>query len=262
MSAEFLDQVSVFETLRAYGGKIFCIDAHLARLEDSCEGIGRPLPFEKGELKHWIARALQESALSDARVRFSLHWKNDVEGAILVIVREFRGYPGVWYEKGVRLSTAVAKRWTLRAQDPQIKSSMYMSGVLAALDERRPAPHEFIFLNEAGYVAEGSVSNLFIVKAKRLLTPAARSGILRGVTRGIVIDLAKKRGLGVAETLFTRHDVYGAEECFMANTSSEVLPVVSVDGRDIADGQPGAITQTLAQDFKKYIHKTLGNSKK
>ena len=156
---------------------------------------------------------------------------------------------------------------------------MVMSGVLAALDGRRPAPHEFIFMNEAGVVAEGSVSNLFIVnhaldtrlrisqvkggvKAKRLLTPAARSGILRGVTRGTVIDLAKKRGLSVAETLLTRHDIYSAEECFMANTSSEVLPVVSVDGRDIAAGKPGVITQTLAQDFKKYVHRTLGNSKK
>ena len=259
MSAKLLDRVSVFETLRAYSGKIFCLAAHLERLEDSCEGIGHPLPLGKDELERWIAAQLRESAFPDAMIRFSVHWKAKLEGALLLMIREFRGHPASWYEKGVHLSTAVAKRWSLRAQNPQIKSSMYMSGVMAALDQRRSDPHEFIFLNEAGYVAEGSVSNLFIVKAKSLLTPAVHSGILRGVTRGLVMDLAKKRGLEVVETFFTRHDVYSADECFMANTSSEVLPVVSVDGREIGAGTPGVITQRLAQDFKKY---TLGKIKK
>ena len=274
LSTEFLDQISVFETLRAYRGKIFCAEEHLARLEDSCEGIRKPLPVGKGELKHWMTATLRESTFPDAMMRLSVHWKNDLEGIFLLIIREFHAYPRQWYEKGVSLSTAVAKRWTLRAQDPQIKSSMYMSGVMAMLDERSTAPHEFIFLNETGYVAEGSVSNLFIVcpaldkpvsiphvkggvKSKRLLTPAVSSGILRGVTRGIIIDLAKKIGLEVAETFFSRHDVYGAEECFMANTSSEVLPVVLVDGHEIGKGKPGRITQVLAQDLKKYIQGTL-----
>ncbi len=255
LSAEFLDQVSCFETLRAYCGKIFCVASHLARLEDSCEGIGRTLPVKKDELERWIVASLRESTFRDAMIRLSIHWKEGIEGVFLLIIREFSGYPSPWYEKGVNLSTAIARRWTLRAQDPQIKSSAYLSGVFAALDQRGAATHEFIFLNEAGYITEGSVSNLFIVKAKRLLTPAVSSGILRGVTRGLVIDLAKKRGHPIAETFLTRHDVYSADECFMANTSSEVLPVVSVDGRDIAEGKPGVITRSLAQDFKKYIQK-------
>jgi len=244
--------------LRAYGGKIFCLDAHLARLADSCAGIGKPPPFETDALARWVKAALLKSACPDAMIRCSLHWKNELEGAWLVIIRKFLGYPRRWYETGVSLSTTVVKRWTLRAQNPQIKSSVYMNGVLAELDGRTADQHEFIFLNEAAAVAEGSVSNLFIVKTKRLLTPAVSSGILRGVTRAAVIDLAKKSGLPVVETILSRHDFYSADECFMANTSSEVLPVVSVDTRRIADGRPGLITETLARDFKKYVTEKLG----
>lgn len=136
-----------------------------------------------------------------------------------------------------------------------------MNGVLAELGKGDDPPHEFIFLNEAGYVAEGSVSNLFIVKAKRILTPAVSSGILRGVTRGAVIALAQKSRIPVTETFLTRHDIYGADECFIANTSSEVLPAVQVDGRRIGEGKPGEITKILAQGFKKLVQEEIKKSR-
>ena len=154
--------------------------------------------------------------------------------------------------------TTAVRRWTLRAQDSQIKSSAFVGGVMAFLEQGSSTAQELIFLNQEGNVSEGTISNIFIVREKRLLTPAAGSGILRGVTRGIVMDLARKRGMEVKETFFSRHDIYSAEECFMTNTSSEVLPVVSVDRRKIADGRPGSVTKILAVDFKAFIKQELG----
>ena len=113
-------------------------------------------------------------------------------------------------------------------------------------------PHEFLFFGPEGTLAEGTVSNVFIVKRKCLLTPSVASGILKGVTRDLVLSLAKERGWPVAETPLTRHDLYTADECFLTNTSSEVLPVVAVDGRSIGDGRPGPLTRALRRDFKKH----------
>ena len=255
---ELLDRIACFETLRAYEGKVFCLSEHLERLADSCKGIDRVPPLKKTELKRWVMRVLKESAFPNARLRLSVHWINEHEGILLLMVWNFKQHPKTWYEKGVDLSTTTVKRWTLRAQDPQLKSSMFVSGVLAVLDQGDRDAHEIIFLNQDGTVSEGTVSNIFMVKGKRLLTPGVSSGILRGVTRGTVIGLAKKRGLEVSETVLSRHELYNADECFMTNTSSEVLPVVSLDGRRIADGRPGPITRTLGKDFKAHLRKTLG----
>ena len=184
----------------------------------------------------------------------------------MVLIREFESYPLRFYEKGVSLKTAVSRRWTPKAQDPQIKASQFMNGVLAILDEagndvetpacrtgRQRAASLPLFLGPLGTVAEGTVSNIFIVKEKRLLTPSVASGILRGVTRDVVLDLAVKRRLEVAETFLTRHEIYSADECFITNTSSEILPVTRVDNRQIGNGRPGPVTRTLAKDFKKLI---------
>ena len=149
------------------------------------------------------------------------------------------------------LRSTVGRRPSPRAQDPQIKCSQYVGGVLAMLDGSSREPHELLFFGPGGTVAEGTVSNIFIVKEKSLLTPSVGSGILRGVTRAFVLELARKRGLRVVETTLTRHDLYTADECFLTNTSSEVLPVVRVDARCIGDGSPGPITRALGEDFRK-----------
>jgi branched-chain amino acid aminotransferase len=253
-----LNRIACFETLRAYQGKVLCLSEHLDRLSDSCEGVGRRLPLKPGVLARWVQNALKESAFSDARLRLSVHWGKEREDSLLLMIWEFKRHPEVWYREGVKLSTVVTKRWTLRAQDPQIKSSMFLSGVMAVLDQGGHAAHELVFLNQDGAVAEGTVSNLFMIKGKRLLTPAVSSGILRGVTRRITLELAIKRNIEVIETVLSRHDIYNADECFMTNTTSEVLPVISLDGRQIGDGRPGVMTRALGKDFKQYVRKTLG----
>jgi branched-chain amino acid aminotransferase len=255
--AEGLDRVSVFETMRVYGGTIFCLGEHLKRLEDSCRAIGEALPFPRKELSAWLGSCLKEAGHKDASLRISVHQESG-NGRLVLFITPFSGHPRQWYETGVALRTAVSRRWTLKAQDPQVKSSQYVSGVLAFLDKGDLAAHELLFFGSGGGVAEGTVSNVFAVKGKTLLTPSVASGILRGVTRQIVIGLAKKAGLKARETELTRHEFYSADECFLTNTSSEVLPVTKLDGRSIGTGIPGPVTRRLAQDFKKSIREGVG----
>jgi branched-chain amino acid aminotransferase len=253
----YLDRVSVFETMRVYGGSIFCRLEHLKRLEDSCRAVGEALPLPKKELAAWLEASLKETGHADASLRVSVHWGPSAgagqEGRLVLFITPFSGHPKEWYETGVGLRTAVSRRWTLKAQDPQVKSSNYVSGVIAMLDNAGAAFHELLFFGSGGTVAEGTVSNIFIVKGKTLLTPSVASGILRGVTRQVVIGLAEKAGLKIRETELTRHEFYSADECFLTNTSSEVLPVTKLDGRLIGTGRPGPVTGRLAQDFKKSL---------
>ena len=251
LTLDFLNCASVFETLRVYGGKIFRGEEHLVRLSESCAALGRELPIEKRPLKRWLEASVRKSGYPDATLRLSVHWRQGGNGELVLFVREFQSHPETWYQKGVALRTAVGRRPTLKAQDPQIKASQYVCGVLASLDRGELPAHELLFLGPLGMMAEGTVSNIFIVSQKSLLTPSVGSGILKGVTRGFVMDFARKRGYLVKESPLTRHEIYTAEECFITNTSSEVLPVVRVDERVIGSGRPGPVTQHLAEDFKK-----------
>ena len=243
--------------MRSYSGKVFCWREHWKRLLESAHALGQIFVFSEGDARKWIARLIQESGFRDSVLRFSVHWEPSaslgVSGAIVLMFREFKAYPEEIYRKGVTLRTGVPRRWNLKAQDSRIKVSQYTNGVLAVLDHLGTKARELIFLNQDGYVAEGSVSNLFIVNGKRILTPCVGSGILKGVTHDVVIGLARRRGWQVTETFLTRHEIYTAEECFMTNTSSEVLPVVEVDGRSIGNGKPGPVAKILRSDFKKAV---------
>lgn len=256
LSLSHLDEISCFESLRAYGGRIFRAGEHVDRLWESCAALGRPLPFPKERMLRWIEAALAESGFRDALLRVSVHWDANGQGQAVAIIRHFTAYAEEIYKKGVEIRTAAGRRWTLRAQDPQIKSSQYVPGVLASLDLRGPAPRELLFLNPDQWVAEGAVSNLFIVSPeKTVLTPPASSGILRGVTREVVIAIAAETGTAVIENAFTRHDIYSASECFITNTSSEVLPVVLCDGRRIGAGVPGPVTRDILERFRECVQK-------
>ncbi|MBI4432185.1 MAG: aminotransferase class IV [Candidatus Omnitrophica bacterium] len=252
LALDALDNLSFFETLRAYEGKIFRLEQHLNRLHESCRGAARGIASIP-RLAAWARRSFKEAEMPEAILRLSIYWKNADAGALTLTVRPFAAYPTEWYTEGVDLKTVVPRRWPLKSQDPQIKASQFMNGVMAHLDARQAGARELLFLGEGKFVAEGSVSNVFIIKSKRLLTPHVASGILKGVTRGVILEAAARRQWDVLETFLTRHEFYTADECFITNTSSEVLPVVRIDGRRIGSGLPGEMTKILAQDFKKCL---------
>lgn len=219
--------------------------------------MGRALPQTRKQLASRIREALNESAMPDALVRFSVQWAGERSGAFVCLVRPFCRYPRSLYEQGVPVQFVAIRRPSPKSQDPRVKSTQFTAGVLAFLDAENVLLRERLFLGPEGYVAEGTTSNFFIVKDGTVLTPSVRSGILRGVTRGVVIELAKARQTKVAETFLTRHDFYSADECFLTNTSSEVMPVVLLDGRRIGSGKPGPVTQALARDFKHFVKREI-----
>jgi branched-chain amino acid aminotransferase len=256
---EALDSLAPFETLRAYGGRLFRADEHLRRLNETCRGLARPLPVPAGQARGWLEESLKAGGWREALLRVSVHWTGEASGILAVIVRRFAEHPRALYEHGADVVTAVPRRASPRAQEPLLKCNQFVTGVLARVDDpSRGAARETLLLGPAGDVAEGSVSNIFAVKAKRLLTPSAASGILRGVTRDLVIALARRRRLDPLETRLTRHELYAADECFLTNTSSEVMPVTAVDGRRIGGGRPGPVTRLLAADFKATVRNELG----
>ncbi len=255
MPEGFLDRLSCFETLRVYEGRYFRLEEHLERLRFSCESVGwKTIPTTPWFAQEF-AETLRLSKLRNALVRLSVHEAADPTEKILVwTLREFTSHPSEIYEKGVAAHFDVICRDILKATDPQVKSSQYTGGVLAFLDKGDRSAHEIFFLDSRGYAAEGTVSNLFILDtSKCLLTPDLASGILKGVTRDFVLELARRAGLSVKETTLTRHDIYTASECFMTNTSSEILPVVRMDGRQIGNGMPGPVTARLLKDFRETI---------
>ena len=260
LGLDFLNTASCFETLRVYRGRIFYLNEHIARFAESCRGMGNSFPSSSQELAEWLTSAVRESGYPQAIARVSLHWPagSISEGEIVVLIRPFDGYPASWYTEGVSFQSSALRRSSPRALDPQLKVSQYVAGVLATLDRGEVDSHEILFFGDTGLVAEGSVSNLFIVRKGVLLTPSAASGILRGVTRSVVMGLAGQRGYLVRETGLTRHDLYSADECWMTNTSSEVLPVTTVDNRKIQDGVPGPVAKQLLIDFQleveRYLH--------
>ncbi len=168
---------------------------------------------------------------------------------VIIIADHIKLYPPEMYENGLRIVTASTIRNHTAALSPRIKSLNYLNNILAKIEAKLSGCPEALMLNHKGEVAECTGENIFIVRKKELYTPSREAGILEGITRATVIELAKKEGIPVHEVPLTRHDIYTADECFLTGTAAEVVPVVEVDLRIIGDGKPGPITRRLIELF-------------
>ncbi len=240
----------IFETMRVYGGKIFCEKEHLARLIESARISGWQNLPRITEIQRQIRQAVKTYGKPEAVIRVTL-----TAAKILVMIGERKTRPEL-YREGIRLATTAVRRSLVHAAPPAAKSTDYMNAVLATLEASPNGVEDWLFLDAAGYVTEVRTGNLFIVekggKKPRLKTPPL-AGILDGVTRRIVIECALSKGLEVLEEPLTRHEIYNAAEVFLTNTSWEVLPVRELDGRSIGEVLPGPITTQLHQLFKKRV---------
>lgn len=248
------EEKGVFETLRVYQGRIFRLDEHLKRLQESSRSTGlvlpRPLNAIKKELELALAAWMRENPVPDAEENLSLRlavWNQKA----LVWVGLRKSISNI-FPQGVLLRTTAFRRPLTHASAPESKTNACQNAVLAFFDPE-PGPDERLFLDAEGFVAEASVGNIFLVKKNRVLTPPAR-GILNGVTRMFVLECARLAGIGALETPLTRHDVYNADEAFLTNTSWEILPVRDLDGRSIGNKVPGPLTRKLHRHFKRRIH--------
>ena len=248
----------VFEGLRSYQGHVFRLKAHLDRLWESARAICLEIPLSPEAIAQAVSDTLAANHLLDGYVRLvvtrgagslGLDPSRTKNPQVIVIADTISLYPSEYYEKGLRIVTAATQRTHSAALSPRIKSLNYLNNIMAKLEGLQAGCVEALMLNHKGEVAECTGDNIFLVRAGSLLTPPPDAGILEGITRHAVMELARKAGIVVREATLVRHDLYTAEECFLTGTAAEVIPVVTIDGRTIGSGSPGPITTRLIKDF-------------
>ncbi len=248
----------IFEGIRFYGGRVFQLEEHLRRLDYSSRAIALELPMSLEQIQEGVLESIRQNNLRDGYVRLVVtRGCGDLglspllcpKATIIIIASTITLYPSEKYEHGLEVVTCATRRISHGALSPMVKSLNYLNNVLAKLEALRAGAGEGIMLNEQGYVAECTGDNLFLVRNGKLTTPPISSGALAGVTREVVIELAKKEGIEVSEPNLTRYDVFTADECFLTGTAAEVIPVVRADHRPIGDGKPGPVTRRLIELF-------------
>lgn len=248
----------VFEGIRAYNNRVFRLREHLERLYESAKSIMLNIPLTIDEMQEVVLETLRRNNLRDAYIRLVVtRGKGDLgldprkcpEPTVFCIASSIQLYPEELYEKGLEVITVPTPRNYNEAVNPRIKSLNYLNNILAKIEANLAGTLEAIMLNSQGYVAEATGDNVFVVKKGVLITPPKYAGILEGITRNAVIELARKRGIEVREELFTRHDLYIADEIFLTGTAAELIPVIKVDGRVIGTGKPGPVFHQLLEDF-------------
>ncbi len=263
----------VFEGIRAYSGRVFRLEEHVDRLYRSAQAIMLHIPLTRAEMAEAVLETCRRNEIDSGYIRvvvsrgpgdLGIDPRNCREGATVVIIADkLTMYPAAMYERGMAVITASTRRNSPAALDPGIKSLNYLNNILAKIEVNRAAANagagvpvgEGIMLNLDGYVAEATGDNIFLVQGGTLVTPPTWVGILEGITRNTVMELAGKLKLACEERVFTMTAVYGADEVFLTGTGAEVVPVVQVDDRIIGDGTPGPETRRLMAAFHELVGK-------
>jgi branched-chain amino acid aminotransferase len=252
----------VFEGIRAYDGKIFKLREHIERLFDSAKAIWLTIPVAVDEMIRLHEEGLKRSGLSDSYIRtvvtrgvgdLGLDPRKCKDPTVIIIIDKIALWPEERYAQGLSVVTASTPTPHRESLSPRVKSLNYLPHILAKIEGIVANADEVIMLDSSGFVAEGSGTNLFIVRRGELYTPAVHSGILRGVTRDTVIDLAKAAKIPVHETTLNRFDVYTADEVFFTGSGAELIHARIVDGRVIGAGGAGKLTASLRETFRKLV---------
>ena len=260
----FLYGDGIFETMRAAAGSIFRFERHFERLRGSADRIGLALPVGAAGLLADCGTLLRANGLREARLRVTVTRgpgrPGDYVGAPGPATRVITAAPFVPLDPalaaaGVAVALVSRRQPAADVIDPSIKSTSRLHLVLARREATASGAFEAILLDAAGRLAEGTASNLFLVRAGRLLTPPAPGVGLPGVTREAVLELAQAAGIGVSEESLPAAVLFDAEEAFLTNTSWEVLPVTRADGRQVGNGRPGAVTVLLRERYRALVEK-------
>lgn len=256
----------VFEGIRSYNSLVFKLKEHLERLYESAHTIMLEIPLSKEEMAQAVIRTLRVNRLSNAYVRLvvtrgvgdlGLDPKKCKRATVIIITDKIILYPDELYRNGLEIITVPTVRNLPEALNPSLKSLNYLNNIMAKIEAGIAGYQEAIMLNFQGYVAECTGDNIFAVRQGTLVTPPTYLGALKGITRGAIIDLARKIKIPFEERILTRHDLFNAEEVFLTGTAAEVIPVVKIDGRTIGEGKPGKSTLKLMRSFHE-LTKTDG----
>lgn len=253
----------VFEGIRVYGGKVFEFAAHIRRLYESARAIRLDIPMESDEMCRAVEETVQANNIKSGYIRLVVtRGAGDLglnpflckKASVFIIADHIKLYPEEFYEKGMKVISAVTVRNHPLSLPPQVKSLNYLNNILAKIEALDAGAGEAIMYNHEGFVAEATGDNVFVVRGGIIYTPPVQAGSLEGVTRAVVIRLAKADGLEVIEKNLTRFDLYVSDEVFLTGTAAEVIGVVTIDGRTIGDGKPGSVTRLLRKKFYEYAH--------
>ncbi|HEB76730.1 MAG TPA: branched-chain amino acid aminotransferase [Nitrospirae bacterium] len=255
----FLYGDGLFETMRSYGGRIFRLDQHLGRLSRGLDLLRIGGPWTHDALRRVLYRLLDINGLSDAYIRLTVSRGTGGRGidvgdcgppTVVAVARPFTPYPEHLYRDGVRVCVS-AERVNCRSPlDSDLKSLNFLNNILARMEASEKGLFEAFMLNQEGYLAEGTVSNIFFVSDGVLCTPSAAAGILKGVTREAVLEAARRRGVEVREGLFVPGDLHKAAEVFITNSLIGIMPVSEVDGRAFVRGE---VTDMLMKAYEELV---------
>ena len=256
----------IFEGIRAYHGLVFKLKEHIDRLFYSAKAILLNIPMAHEEMVRAVVATCRENQIRDGYIRLivtrgvgglGLNPNRCNNPSVIIIADTIQLYPPELYERGLDIITVPTVRNLHSALNPAIKSLNYLNNILAKIEANNGGCEEAIMLNAEGFVSECTGDNVFIVKAGQMFTPPLSAGALYGITRSVVIDLAKESGIAVSEPNLTRYDLFNADECFLTGTGAELIPVVKIDGRVVGTGKPGPITKSLVEKYKA-LTKTSG----
>lgn len=261
----FLYGDGLFETMRAYQRRIFRLEHHLQRLFLSLEYLKFLIPFNFDYLKEAIYKTIEANRLEDAYIRLNI---TRGEGAtvpdpatcrtpnLIIITREYVPYSSALYQKGYK-GKIVGVKPSPHMPTISMKTLNFLNHIIAKMEAKASGCNEGIMVNTDGFVTEGTVSNIFMIKGGSLFTPAKEVGLLPGVTRQAVLEIAEAKGLKTREAKITINELLMAEEAFLTNALIEILPLVRVDEHPIGKGIPGPLTQELMSAYKELVKKEL-----
>ncbi len=251
----------VFEGIRVYSGRVFEMDAHIKRLYDSARAIRLTIPMSPEAMCSAMQTTVEANGITDGYIRLlvtrgignlGLNPFTCRDSGVIIIADNIELYPEELYEKGLKVVSATTIRNHPLAVSPQVKSLNYLNNILAKIEALDSGVPEAIMYNYEGYVAEASGDNVFTVRNQVVCTPPTEAGALEGITRQLVLRLARQEGLEVVEKNLTRYDLHVCDELFLTGTAAEVIGVVEIDKCVVGDGKPGPITRLLRQRFDEY----------
>jgi len=252
-----------FETLRAYEGRLFRLESHLERLAASAQSLGLRLPSTRRRLGQRLTAALQRAKVREAVVRVALipspRGRRIVRASI--VVQPVVLPPASAYREGIAIVVVPTRKFPVGVINPQVKYSARLGSVMALAEAQLRCVEEALFLDPTGSVTESTASNFGILRRGALLTPPCWLGLLAGITRDVLMELAQALRWPVRDIPLTRHELYNADEAFLLSTIKEVLPVTRIDGRLIGTGHPGPLTLRLRRAFQALVRRELGLSR-
>ena len=255
----------IFEGIRFYNGRVFRLEQHIRRLYDCARAILLKIPLTPEEMIAATCATVRANGLRDGYIRLVITRGVGPMGlspfkcptpSVIIIADMIALYSEESYKTGLTMTTVATRRASHDILSPQVKSLNYLNNIMAKVEALQAGAEEGLMLNDVGLVAECTGDNIFILRDGMISTPPLTAGALDGITRGAVFEIAQELGIPIRERDFSRHDVFIADECFLTGTAAEVIAAVKLDGREIADGKPGAVTQRIIARFRELTQST------